>query len=147
MQIITGFEAAKAGFTPGIPEFGKVSPRSRETFGREMSPEEVVAHILSDVITRGDEAVIDYTARFDRVTLTALEVPQAQIREACNKVNPELLASLKLAAQRIRDFHQEQKEMVWRGVNGKEWGQLVRPIEKVGLYAPAALPLWLLQSL
>ena len=117
-------------------DFGKISPGSKETFGREMSPEEVVAKILSDVKTRGDTAVIDYTARFDRCRVSSLEVKAEQIKAAYNTIEPELLEAFKLASRRIRKFHQEQKELVWRGVEGKEWGQLVRPLDKVGLYAP-----------
>ena len=117
-------------------DFGKISPGSKETFGREMSPEEVVAKILSDVKTRGDTAVIDYTARFDRCRVSSMEVKAEQIKAAYNTIEPELLEAFKLASRRIRKFHQEQKELVWRGVEGKEWGQLVRPLDKVGLYAP-----------
>ena len=101
-----------------------------------MSPEEVVAKILSDVKTRGDTAVIDYTARFDRCRVSSMEVKAEQIKAAYNTIEPELLEAFKLASRRIRKFHQEQKELVWRGVEGKEWGQLVRPLDKVGLYAP-----------
>ena len=101
-----------------------------------MSPEEVVAKILSDVKTRGDTAVIDYTARFDRCRVSSLEVKAEQIKAAYNTIEPELLEAFKMASRRIRKFHQEQKELVWRGVEGKEWGQLVRPLDKVGLYAP-----------
>ena len=101
-----------------------------------MSPEEVVANILSDVKARGDTAVIDYTARFDHCQVSSLEIKTEQIKAAYNKVEPELVAAFKLASRRIREFHQEQKDLVWHGVVGKEWGQLVRPLEKVGLYAP-----------
>ncbi len=101
-----------------------------------MSPEEVVANILSDVKERGDSAVIDYTARFDHCRIGTLEIKVDQIKAAYRHIQPELLKAFKLAARRIRKFHQEQKEAVWRGVEGKEWGQLVRPLERVGLYAP-----------
>jgi histidinol dehydrogenase len=137
LEIISGFTAAKARLARQVVlDFGKISPGSKETFGREMSPEEVVAKILSDVKTRGDTAVIDYTARFDRCRVSSLEVKAEQIKAAYNTIEPELLEAFKMASRRIRKFHQEQKELVWRGVEGKEWGQLVRPLDKVGLYAP-----------
>ena len=137
MEIISGFTAAKARLARQVVlDFGKISPGSKETFGREMSPEEVVAKILSDVKTRGDTAVIDYTARFDRCRVSSMEVKAEQIKAAYNTIEPELLEAFKMASRRIRKFHQEQKELVWRGVEGKEWGQLVRPLDKVGLYAP-----------
>jgi len=137
LEIISGFTAAKARLARQVVlDFGKISPGSKETFGREMSPEEVVAKILSDVKTRGDTAVIDYTARFDRCRVSSLEVKAEQIKAAYNTIEPELLEAFRMASRRIRKFHQEQKELVWRGVEGKEWGQLVRPLDKVGLYAP-----------
>ena len=117
MEIISGFTAAKARLARQVVlDFGKISPGSKETFGREMSPEEVVAKILSDVKTRGDTAVIDYTARFDRCRVSSLEVKAEQIKAAYNTIEPELLEAFKMASRRIRKFHQEQKELVWRGV-------------------------------
>ena len=137
MEIINGFQAAKTRLSRKIAlDFGKVSPRSKETFGREMSPEEVVARILRDVQEKGDAAVIDYTYKFDRFKIASLEVNRRQIKESYNNVDKVLIEALKLAAGRIRAFHQEQKDMIWHGVEGKEWGQLVRPLERVGLYAP-----------
>ncbi len=137
MEIIEGFAAAKTRLSRRVVlEFGEVSPRSKETFGREMSPEEVVARILSDVKTQGDAAVFNYTAKFDRCQLSSLEVNHRQLKKAYDHVDPELVEALKLAARRIHDFHQEQKDLIWHGVEGEEWGQLVRPLEKVGLYAP-----------
>ena len=137
MEIIRGFEVAKARLGRQIVlDFGKVSPRSRELFGRDMSPQEVVDMVLEDVKTKGDEAVIDYTLKFDRYQISKFEVSPQQVKEAYGRVNSDLVAALKLAANRIREFHQEQKDIVWKGVEGKEWGQLVRPLQRVGLYAP-----------
>jgi histidinol dehydrogenase len=137
MEIIRGFEAAKARLGRQIVlDFGKVSPRSKELFGRDMSPQKVVDMVLEDVRTRGDKAVIDYTLKFDRYQISKFEVTPQQIQEAYQQVEADLVAALKLAAQRIREFHQEQKDIVWKGVEGKEWGQLIRPLQRVGLYAP-----------
>jgi histidinol dehydrogenase len=137
MEIIQGFEAAKARLARRIVmDFGKVSPHSKELFGREMSPQEVVEMVLQDVKTRGDAAVIDYTQKFDGYQIKSFEVSKKDIQAAYKKIDPELIEAIKLAAQRIRDFHQEQKDLVWKGVEGKQWGQLVRPLSRVGLYAP-----------
>jgi histidinol dehydrogenase len=137
MEIIRGFAAAKANLGRQIVmDFGKVSPRSKELFGRNMSPEEVVKMVLDDVRTKGDSAVIDYTDKFDKYHISAFEVTDQQIKEAYVKVDPELIGALKLAARRIQEFHQAQKDLVWKGVEGREWGQLIRPLERVGLYAP-----------
>jgi histidinol dehydrogenase len=137
LEIIEGYAAAKARLSRKIVlDFGKTAPRSREIFGRDMSPEEVVNRILLDIKEKGDEAVIDYTYKFDRAKVTSLEIDRKQITEAYQHVDSGLLEALKLAAERIRAFHQGQKDIVWHGVEGKEWGQLIRPIERVGLYAP-----------
>jgi histidinol dehydrogenase len=137
MKIIRGFDQAKKELGRRVVlDFGKVSPRSRELFGREMTPEEVVNKVIEDVRLHGDRAVIDYTLKFDRYQMTRFEVTKEEIKKAYTSLEPELVAATRLAAERIRRFHQEQKDLIWHGVHGREWGQLVRPLEKVGLYAP-----------
>ena len=138
MEIIRGFEAAKVRMARQIVlDFGKVSPRSKELFGRDMSPQEVVDMVLEDVRDRGATGQLLITlSRFDRYQIAKFEVSPQQIQEAYKQVDDELVAALKLAARRIREFHQEQKDIVWKGVDGKEWGQLIRPLQRVGLYAP-----------
>jgi histidinol dehydrogenase len=137
MKIIKGFASASQELGRRVVlDFGKVSPRSRELFGREMSPEEVVNQVIEDVRTKGDKAVIEYTLKFDRFQLTRFEVGRDEIKAAYSSLDADLVAATRLAAERIRKFHQEQKDLVWQGVKGREWGQLVRPLEKVGLYAP-----------
>ncbi len=137
MEIIQGFEAARARLDRAVVfDFGAVSPRSREIFGHEMSPQEVVDRILQDVRRHGDAAVREYMEKIDGVKTEAFAVDRQQIAAAYARVPPELTAALRLAAERIREFHQLQKELVWRGVEGREWGQLVRPLSRVGLYAP-----------
>jgi histidinol dehydrogenase len=137
VETIEGYTAAKARLSRKIVlDFGKIAPRSKETFGREMSPEEVVNRILQDVKEKGDAAVIDYIFKFDKAKVASLEVDRQQVKEAYRYVDNQLLEALKLAAKRIRAFHQEQKDIIWHGVEGKEYGQLLRPLERVGLYAP-----------
>ncbi len=137
MEIISGYANAKAKLGRHVVlDFGQVSPRSKELFGRDMTPQEVVNMVLEDVLIKGDSAVIDYTEKFDGYKLSEFEVTRSQIKAAYERVTPELVKALELAAQRIRAFHQEQKDIVWKGVDGKEWGQLVRPLGRVGLYAP-----------
>ena len=110
MEIIHGFAAAKARLARQIVmDFGKVSPHSKELFGREMSPQEVVEMVLQDVKTKGDAAVIDYTQKFDGYTIASFEVSQKEIKAAYKKVDSQVVEAIKLAAQRIREFHQEQK--------------------------------------
>src|ERR1700749_4775268 len=70
----------------------------------------VVAAIIADVAARGDAAVIDYTKRFDRLTLTAetMRVPRAEIAAAAGACDKETVAALRLAAERIEAYHRRQ---------------------------------------
>ncbi|MBO5109814.1 MAG: histidinol dehydrogenase [Clostridia bacterium] len=98
----------------------------------------VVADIIKDVRANGDEALIRYAEKFDKATLTSLEVTEAEIEEAVASVEPEFLRILADAAKNIRAFHENQKRDGFRltGEGGVVMGQKVTPIEKVGLYVP-----------
>lgn len=103
--------------------------------------ERTVADILRDVKTRGDAAVLDYTNRFDRLnvtSLTALELPHSELQAALSALPAEPRAALEAAAQRIRTFHEKQKGEGWRytEADGTELGQMVTPLDRVGLYVP-----------
>ena len=102
--------------------------------------EKVVSEIITKVRSDGDAALIEYTSRFDNLTLTknTLRVSKADIEEAYNSISPELRASLEVAAERIRKFHEKQMEQTWTSEDEKGivLGQLVRPLERVGVYVP-----------
>jgi histidinol dehydrogenase len=141
LEIVQGFTSAKARLSRRVvANFGEISPgiknRLKEVFGRAISPEKAVDRILNDVRKKGDKAVIDYTFRIDGFKLESLEISPKQISRACDKLDKELVEALNLAAARIREFHREQKEYLFKGVDGRDWAQLVRPLERVGLYAP-----------
>lgn len=127
MIIIKGFEPAKARLSRQVPtqEVSEVDDLEKRVRG-----------IINDVRRRGDAALFDYTAQFDKVRLASLEVSKEAISNAYGKVEAGLVSALKLAAERIRSFHLAQKDNVWREVAGQEWGQLVRPLARVGVYAP-----------
>ncbi len=99
-----------------------------------------VADIIADVRARGDAAVIDYTARFDRQTLTAdrLRVSEAEIDEAVASVPVGLAAALDLAAMRIEAFHQAQLPQNLRMTDaaGLTLGMRWTALDAVGLYVP-----------
>ena len=122
-----------------IYEFSQVDPA--EIFQRETPisrVEEPVAAILADVKKRGDEAVLEYTARFDRCQLDSLAVTAQEIEEAMNQVEPEFLEVLQKAAANIREFHtaQVRQSLVLTPRSGVVLGQRITPIERVGLYVP-----------
>ncbi|MGA0540285.1 histidinol dehydrogenase [Neotabrizicola sp. VNH66] len=112
---------------------------------REDSPEvdEVVAAIIADVRARGDRAVIDYTARFDRLELTpeTLAFTPEEIEAECAKVAPEDAAALSLAAQRIRAYHVRQmpQDANWTDPDGATLGWRWSPVSAAGLYVPGGL--------
>ncbi len=102
--------------------------------------EETVKAIIADVRMRGDEAVCDHTTRFDRLEMTAatLEVTAAEIDAAMAVVDAQALADLRLAAARIAAFHAKQKQETWLSTDENDVliGQMVRPLDRVGIYVP-----------
>ena len=102
------------------------------------------AAILDDVKARGDAAVLDYTARFDRVqapSVAALELTRAQLDAALEAIGPEKRHALEAAAQRVRHYHVVQKEQActefhYREADGTLLGQRIGPIDRAGLYVP-----------
>jgi len=122
-----------------IYEFSQVDPA--EIFQRETPisrVEEPVSAILADVKKRGDEAVLEYTRRFDRCDSSTLAVTAEEIEEAFTQVEPEFLEVLQKAAANIRQFHtaQVRQSLVLTPRNGVVLGQRITPIERVGLYVP-----------
>ena len=140
MRIIEGFQSAKSALTrQPLSELYSVSPavkqRLKEMFGTE-DPETAVRQIINEVCQRGDTALFDYTFKIDGVKLTSLEVGREQVTSAYREVNEELVSALKLAAERIRVFHSAQKDNIWHELTGQGLGQLIRPLERVGVYVP-----------
>lgn len=140
MRVIKGFTAAKAELSrKAVSGLSAASPALRERllkmFGTP-EPETVVAHIINDVRERGDAAVLDYTLKIDGIKLESLKVGRVDIENAYQMVSPEILSALKLAAERVRAFHQAEKDAIWKGITGMNGGMLVRPLERVGVYVP-----------
>lgn len=101
--------------------------------------EEIVAGILSNVRDRGDEAVLDYTARFDGVTLTpdTMDVTEQEIAAAYEKISPDLLTIIRHAIANIREYHILQKRTSWFDTKeGIFLGQKITPLASVGVYVP-----------
>ena len=98
----------------------------------------VVSDIIENVRLRGDEAVREYTIRFDGQAPESFEVPRDEIAAACQRCDPAFIETLKKAADNIRDFHSRQKQQSWLTTkeNGVILGQRVRGLSRVGLYVP-----------
>lgn len=99
---------------------------------------ETVESILKDVKARGDKALIEYTEKFDGVKLENLEVTEEEIQEAFNTIDKELMEVIQYSHDNIKKFHEKQvrNDFLIRQENGVILGQVVNPIEKVGLYVP-----------
>jgi histidinol dehydrogenase len=110
----------------------------RATFGEELSAEEVVRRVIQDVQSTGDSAVRRYTLAFDHVELSDLCVPQAAIEAAVQRVGPGVMQALVAAAERIRAFHELARRRSWIEYtpSGGALGQILRPLERVAVYAP-----------
>ena len=102
--------------------------------------EGAVATIVEGVKRRGDRALLEFTARYDRVKLTAatLRVSAAELKAARAALKPEERKALELAARRIRDFHTRtvDRSFSYRDRMGMRLGQVVRPLERIGIYVP-----------
>lgn len=104
---------------------------------------EAVAAILADVRARGDRALIEYTERFDRLTLTpeTLRISADEIAEAEAKCDAGELAALRVAAERIRDYHRRQvpEDLDYRDAQGVRLGHRWTAVSAAGLYVPGGL--------
>ncbi len=91
---------------------------------------------MDQVRERGDRALFELTLKIDGIKLASLEVSKEQIASAYQKVDESLVSALKLAAERISAFYHAQKENIWHEITGASSGQLIRPLERVGIYVP-----------
>jgi histidinol dehydrogenase len=122
-------------------DFQRVLHWSAET---DAAIEQRVVAILEDVRTRGDAAVLEYTARFDGLaaaSVSALEIGQDELQAALSRITPAQRQALQSAADRIRSYHERQLEACgrswsYRDEDGTLLGQKVTPLDRVGLYVP-----------
>ncbi|MES2317891.1 MAG: histidinol dehydrogenase [Pseudomonadota bacterium] len=107
--------------------------------------EHAVAAILQDVKERGDAAVLAYTIRFDRIpgdfaSMEHFEIPQSELEDALAGLPPAQRAALQTAADRIRVFHERQKQELqgfsYTEPDGTVLGQKITPLDRVGIYVP-----------
>ena len=108
---------------------------------QDESVDRAVAEILAAVRSRGDAAVLEYTARFDGVnaaTLAELELPRSQLARARDALPRAQREALEQAAQRVRAYHEKQLAQSWQyaEADGTVLGQKVTPLDRVGLYVP-----------
>ena len=114
----------------------------------DASIETATAKILADVVKRGDEAVLEYTKKFDRLTeqqaptVKALELSQKELQAALENLPKDQREALETAAKRVKNYHERQKiesgchTWEYADENGTRLGQKVTPLDRVGLYVP-----------
>jgi histidinol dehydrogenase len=119
-------------------------------FGEELTPEQAVARLLTDVRARGDEALREWTTRIDGLEMSGFEIPAEDWQAAYDRLPADLAEALELSAERIRDFHARQPIPCWTtDAMGGTLGQRLVPLERVGIYVPggtAPLPSSLLMA-
>ncbi len=118
------------------PELLKIRNRGQ---GLESKYAQSVLEIIENVKNFGDSAVFSYAKKFDRVDLTPknVRVAEEEIEEAFKKVEPEVLEAIKVAVERVRKFHEHQKENSYFVTEpGMVLGQKVTPLESAGIYVP-----------
>jgi histidinol dehydrogenase len=108
--------------------------------GSDAGIDSAVAKIINAVRRRGDRALLEFGARFDRVKLTParLRVRAAEMEAARRALAPDDRRALELAARRIREFHRRtlNASFMYRDALGMRLGQAVRPLDRVGIYVP-----------
>ncbi len=140
LKIIRGVENAENVLTridpldlSSLPE--SVVARTHQAFGEGVTPAESVVRMLADVKRDGDAAVRRYAKLLDGAEMDDFRIPDAELDAAREQVSPELWQSLELAAERIRSFHQATLPGEWMDP-AQGLGELVRPLARVGVYAP-----------
>ena len=135
-------------------EFAKLRHWSAEA---DLAIEDRVEAILADVKSRGDDAVLEYTTRFDGLvanSVAALELTRDELRTAFDAITPAQRRALESAARRVRSYHERQldacgRSWQYRDEDGTLLGQKVTPLDRVGIYVPggkAAYPSSVLMS-
>ncbi|MFO7321931.1 MAG: histidinol dehydrogenase [Chloroflexota bacterium] len=134
----------------------EITPRLQASiariFGEALTPEAAVQRILHDVRAGGDTALLDWIERIDghRLQASQLVVTAGEIQAAYAEVDERVVKAMQTAAERIEAFHRRQPVTSWIDTQlGGVLGQMVSPIERVGVYCPAGtapLPSSLLMS-
>jgi histidinol dehydrogenase len=133
-----------------FPVSARVINNIEKLFGERLTAEAAVTRILKDVRTRGDAALQDWTQRLDSLNLKPAPVSTALIQSALDSISPAQRDALEKAAARVEAFHKKQPLTSWfTNELGGTVGQIIRPIQRVGLYVPggtAPLPSTVLMS-
>ena len=105
--------------------------------GVSQAIEQRVRGILDDVMRQGDRAVLKYTKAFDLTAINRLTISPREISHQAARADKKIIKALKISSKRIKAFHERQREKSWSfSEEGAVLGQMIRPIERVGVYIP-----------
>lgn len=135
MTELTRLNMSDAGFWPALDDLLAWDSVS------DQSVFNIVTEIITAVRKQGDEAVVEYTNRFDRMekqSMQELEIPVERLNQALENISAEQRTALELAAERIKNYAEHQKVESWQytEADGTVLGQQVTALDKVGLYVP-----------
>ncbi|MHB1004482.1 MAG: histidinol dehydrogenase [Chloroflexota bacterium] len=142
LRIIRNIETARStllrrlsiGEAPATPE---VAQRLHQVFDADLTPAEAVERIAAAVRAQGDAALRDLGRRIDGVEIRDFAVTPAEFAAARDEISPALAEAMRRAATRIESFHRRQLRSSWLDFDGESiLGQIVRPLTRVGVYAP-----------
>ena len=140
MRIIYGMRESRETLLAGrglgldaVP--ASILERTESAFGKSMTPTETAQYIIDRVREGGDNAVRDITKRLDGIDLDDFEVPNSTIQQAYDEVDSEVVDALGLAAGRVRRFQEKSMPESWIDFD-EGYGELVNPVERVGVYVP-----------
>jgi histidinol dehydrogenase len=139
LRIVTGAEAGRASVLARQPLQAQPLPERvratiREVFGADLDAATCVARIIEAVRTDGDAAVTRFSQRFDASNYDAIEVTRTEIDAAFKAVPLDLVEAITFAADRVRHYHEIQKQHAPRGFTEHGLGQIVQPIQRAGVY-------------
>lgn len=122
----------------GKAEYAVVENLKKRSAETDPKIVEIVSSIISGVKEGGDEAVREYTSRFDGSVPKKIMIDNEELLEFTKLVEPEFIDSIKKASENIRRFHQRQAQQSWFATeeNGVMMGQRIRGLSRVGLYVP-----------
>src|SRR5436309_12649315 len=125
--------------TSGTPADEIRAALTQSSYLDRQAEEEVVRGILADVRARGDAAVLEYTRRFDAPSLGDLRVTAEERAAARRAVSAQFVRAVEVARENIAAFHRRQLRENWlMHVDGSLLGQVIRPLESVGVHVPGA---------
>ena len=153
MKLVKGIGEGKVALSrsPGL-DLINVPPHVQATtervFGAPLTPTETVQRIIEMVRSDGDRAIRQLAKDLEGVSLDALEVSRAEIRDGYDRVDARVIEALELSAERVESYHRATKRQTWMDFN-EGYGAIVTPLASVGAYVPggsAPLPSTVIMS-